>query len=148
MSVECPYPFECITLLSAHCIPQLSMLGEKRIYSGKGCKTLWKESDTDQWVWEAHLCPITAKLKWVAENMLRFSVSKMLICCENVIKLFIRGKVWFLGHLTITLARAMLAYNQLLLFSQLLFSCSGHMSYLLTISWNKLMHAVRALTSV
>lgn len=28
-------------------------------YSGRGCKTFWKEPDTDQWVRESHFWPVT-----------------------------------------------------------------------------------------
>lgn len=41
---------------------------------------------------------------------------------EIVIKLLIRWKVWFLRHLSLTLASIKLAYNQLLLFSWLVFT--------------------------
>lgn len=111
------------------------------IYSRGGCKTLWKECGMSQRDGEAHFCPMTATLdipnfsvgkhcRFCSCKMLLASVTKgffevdlMLLTARTLTMwesnqpVFFRGKAWFLGHTSLTLAAIMFAWNQLLLFS-------------------------------
>lgn len=107
-----------------------------QVYLLGDCKTLWKELNTSQWVSESHffcwgypfMSVSTAIFACTSETFvevdLTLLVSKTLIWCEKVIKLFVRGEMWLLRHSSLTLVDTTLAYNQLtVLFSCLIVSC-------------------------
>lgn len=101
---------------SVHSLPQLSVSGPTSLYSGRGCKTLWKEFVSQslwlmRWVVEDILnLGNTAVFAAVSENVLErmklFWTLTQNWKCENVIKFFISGEV--LGHSSPKLAGRML----------------------------------------
>lgn len=126
-----PYRWKTVYLSCHFCMRSIRICSH---HSGKGCKILWKESRYG--VKEAPFWLMTAILRWAVKDNLNFSVSKRNCCCkckwkylwskcnsyvcENVIKL--RGKMWFLRQINLTLIGILLVHNLLLLlFTQLLF---------------------------
>lgn len=58
------------------------------------------------WVSETHFCPMTAILRGVFQTFLAITLFQSAVQCENVVKLFIRAKVSFLGHRSLKLLTA------------------------------------------